>query len=198
MTLPYARASLTRLEQTIDGSDALTATRRAELRGALSTKPGLARYLRTTAGGLLRIDESAIKAEERLDGKYLLRCSDPALSAEDIALGYKQLWQIERGWRDMKQIIDLRPVYHRKEERIRAHVVLCWLALLLVRVAENACEQSWPNLRRELEKIKLGSFAGPAGSFSQRTETTTSQRAILAKLGLAEPARICELAPAAS
>ncbi len=37
----------------------------------------------------------------------------------------------------MKQVIDLRPVYHRREDRIRAHVILCWLALLLIRVTEN-------------------------------------------------------------
>jgi len=98
----------------------------------------------------------------------------------------------------MKQVIDLRPVYHRKEERIRAHIVLCWLALLLIRVAEVSCGDSWPHLRRELEKIKLGSFAGPAGSFRQRTEITASQRAILAKLGLAEPPRLQELTPAAA
>ena len=84
-----------------------------------------------------------------------------------------------------------------KEERIRAHVLLCWLALLLVRVAENACQESWPNLRRELQQMKLGSFTGPTGSFSQRTELTAAQRAILAKLQLAEPPRISELAPAA-
>jgi len=186
-----------RLEEMIACSDALPAAKRAELRGVISTKPALARLLRTTPGGLLRIDAAAIKAEERLDGTYLLRCSDPRLSAEEIATGYKQLWQIERAWRDMKQVIDLRPVYHRKEERIRAHVLLCWLALLLVRVAENACEESWPNLRRELQKIKLGSFAGAAGSFSQRTELTAAQRAILAKLEVAEPPRISELAPAA-
>jgi hypothetical protein len=188
---------LARLGEMIADSDRLSATRRAELRGVISTKPGLARLLRTTAGGLLRIDAAAIKAEERLDGTYLLRCADPRLSAEEIALGYKQLWQIERAWRDMKQVIDLRPVFHRKEERIRAHVLLCWLALLLVRVAENACAESWPNLRRELERIKLGSFAGPTGSFSQRTDLTAAQRAILAKLDLAEPPRISELSPAA-
>ena len=186
-----------RLEEMIAGSDRLSASKRAELRGAIQTKPALARLLRTTPGGLLRIDAAAIKAEERLDGTYLLRCSDPRLSAEEIATGYKQLQQIERAWRDMKQVIDLRPVYHRKEERIRAHVLLCWLALLLVRVAENACQESWPNLRRELERIKLGRFAGPTGSFSQRTELTATQRAILAKLELAEPPRISELAPAA-
>ena len=103
----------------------------------ISTKPGLNRYLRTTPGGLLRIDASRAKTEENLDGKYLLRTCDPAMTSEDIALGYKRLLEVERGWRDMKQVIDLRPVYHRKEERIRAHVLLCWLALLLVRIAEN-------------------------------------------------------------
>ena len=132
------------------------------------------------------------------DGTYLLRCSDPALSAAEIALGYKQLRHIERAWRDIKQVIDLRPVYHRKEERIRAHVLLCWLALLLIRVAENSCRDSWPNLRRELEKIKLGSFAGAAGCFRQRSEITAPQRAILAKLELPEPARITDLAPVAA
>jgi hypothetical protein len=189
---------LARLKEMIAASDKLSPTKRAELRGVISTKPGLARYLRTTAGGLLRIDEAAIKAEERLDGKYLLHCSDPTLSAADIALGYKQLAEVERGWRDMKQVIDLRPVYHRKEERIRAHVVLCWLALLLIRVTETSCGDSWPNMRRELEKIKVGSFQGAAGSFRQRTEISASQRAILAKLELAEPPRLQELTPAAS
>src|SRR5450830_1656957 len=133
-----------------------------------------------------------------LDGKYLLRSSDPELSAEDIARGYKQLYEVERGWRDMKQVIDLRPVYHRREDRIRAHVVLCWLALLLIRVMETTCEESWPQLRRELEKLQLGSFQGAAGTFRQGTEITASQRAILGKLELAEPPRIQELTPAAA
>ena len=150
-----------RLTEMIAGSDKLTPTKRAELRGVISTKPGLARYLRTTAGGLLRVDAAALEREEKLDGKYLLRSSDPTLSAADIALGYKQLAQVERGWRDMKQVIDLRPACHRREDRIRAHVVLCWLALLLVRVMETTCEESWPSLRRELEKLQLGSFPGP-------------------------------------
>ena len=125
------------LEEAIADTDKLTATERARIEGALSGKPGLKRFLRTTPGGLLRIDKQKIKTEANLDGKYLLRCSDPNLSAEDIALGYKQLLEVERGWRDMKQILDLRPVYHRREDRIRAHVLLCWLALLLIRVAET-------------------------------------------------------------
>jgi transposase len=187
-----------RLTEMIAGTDKLSQDRRAELRGVISTKPGLARFLRTTPGGLLRVDEAAVKAEEKLDGKYLLRSSDATLSAADIALGYKQLLQVERGWRDMKQVLELRPVYHRREDRIRAHVVLCWLALLLVRVIETSCGDTWPNLRRELEKLQLGSFSGPTGRFRQRTEIAAAQRAIFAKLELTEPPRLQELTPPAS
>ncbi len=84
-----------KLEELIAGSDKLTATKRAELRGKISTMPGLNRFLRVTGGGLLRIDRTKAKAEENLDGKYLLRCADPKMSAEDIALGYKQLLEVE-------------------------------------------------------------------------------------------------------
>ncbi|MEU7875175.1 hypothetical protein [Dactylosporangium sp. NPDC049140] len=73
-----------------------------------------------TPGGLLRVDQAAIARETNLDGKYLLRTSDLTLSTEDIALGYKQLLEVVRGWRTMNQVIDMRPVYHRKEDRIRA------------------------------------------------------------------------------
>jgi hypothetical protein len=184
---------LAQLEELIKDSDKLTATRRAELRGVISTKPGLNRYLRTTPGGLLRVDAKAIKAEENLDGKYLLRTSDPHLAAEDIALGYKQLLEVERGWRDMKQVIDLRPVYHRKEERIRAHVILCWLALLLIRITETTTRATWPHVRHELDRIALGTFTGPAGTFRQRTELTKHQRDILAQLKIEPPPRICQL-----
>ena len=187
---------ITQLKELIDGTDALAKDKRAELRGVISTKPGLNRYLRITPGGLLRVDAAKAKAEENLDGKYLLRTSDPKLSAEDIALGYKQLLEVERGWRDLKQVIDLRPVYHRKEERIRAHVILCWLALLLARVAENATGNTWPELRRQLGRIAVGTFTSPAGTFRQRTEISPAQAAILEQLGIDPPPKIYQLTPA--
>jgi transposase len=56
--------------------------------------------------------------------------SDDGLSAEDIVLGYKQLAAVECVFRDLKHRVDIRPVYHRLADRIRAHVLLCWLALL--------------------------------------------------------------------
>jgi hypothetical protein len=184
---------VTRLGEMIAGTDTLSATKRAELRGKISMMPGLNRFLRVTPGGLLRIDKAKIKAEANLDGKYLLRSSDPTLTAGDIAAGYKQLLDIERGWRDMKQILDLRPVYHRLEERIRAHVLLCWLALLLIRIAETSTGQTWPAIRRELDRIHLGTFTGPAGTFWRRTELTKPARDLFAQLAITPPGQIHEL-----
>jgi hypothetical protein len=183
------------LEELIAGSDELTVVKRAELRGKISTMPGLNRFLRVTPGGLLRADKAKAKAEENLDGKYLLRSADPQMSAEDIAAGYKQLLEVERGWRDMKSVLDLRPVYHRLEERIRAHVLLCWLALLLTRVAENQAGQTWPAMRRELQRISLGTFTGPAGTFRQRTEIPKTARDLLTALKIDVPRKIHELTP---
>jgi Transposase DDE domain len=181
------------LEEMIAGSDQLSVTKRAELRGKISTMPGPNRFLRVTPGGLLRADRAKAKAEENLDGKYLLRSADPKMSAEDIAAGYKQLLEVERSWRDMKSVLDLRPVYHRLEERIRAHVLLCWLALLLIRVAENHTGQTWPAMRRELQRIHIGTFTGPAGTFRQRTEVPKTARDLLTALKIDVPRKIHEL-----
>ena len=186
---------LAQLADAIAGSDRLTRTARAELAGELGNYPGLKRFLRATPGGLLRVDQAAVAAERRLDGKFLLRSSDPTLSAEDIALGYKQLLEVERGWRDMKSTLDLRPVYHHLERRIRAHVVLCWLALLLVRLAETATGDTWRNLRHQLDRMHLGTFTGEVGTIRRRTATLPEQAAILRALKLPDPPQFAELTP---
>lgn len=175
------------LEKEIAGSDRLSEAKRRELAGALSAKPGYRRLLRVTKGGLLRIDRSAIAAEAALDGKFLLRTSDPSLSAEEVALGYKQLIEVERGWRDFKLHLDLRPLYHRREDRIRAHVHLCGLALLLIRVAEVSAKRPWPGLRKELELMHLGRFQGAHGRCLQRTELSKVQKDILAAFEVPQP-----------
>jgi hypothetical protein len=158
--------------------------------------PGPHRYLRQTPGGLLRVDKAKIAAEAKLDGKYLLRCSDPTMSAEDIALGYKQLIQVERGWRDLKTHLELRPVYHRLEHRIRAHVLLCWLALLLVRLVETRTGATWATVREDLQDLHVGVFTGPAGTFTQTSSLTPGARAALAALDIDPPKKILRLAPA--
>ncbi len=188
-------ALVAQLEAEIEGSDRRPAGERAALFGRLSAITGYRRLLRQTPSGLLRLDRAAIAAEERLDGKYLLRTSDQTLSAADIALGYKALLEVERGWRDMKSTLDLRPVYHRLEDRIRAHVQLCWLALLLIRVIETAASDTWRNIRDELERMHLITLQTPDGTVAQRSLTTPGQRAILATLGLREPPRYFSFTP---
>jgi len=163
---------------------------------ALRDHPTLGRYLRQTPAGRLVIDRAKVAAEERLDGKYLLSSSDPDLSAEDIALGYLNLLEAERGFRDLKHTLELRPVFHRLEARIRAHVVLCWLALLLIRVAERQSGQTWRRIASELGRLHQVTLQGPAGRVTQSTALTEAQRAIYAATEIAPPPRVTALEPA--
>jgi len=175
------------LAEQIAGSDEWPQRRRDELVGTLRTRPGLYRLLRRTKQGLLRLDQAAVKREARLDGKWLLRTSDESLTAADLAAAYKQLYQVERGWRDMKGSLALRPVFHHREDRIRSHVQLCWLALLLIRVVENATGESWRCVREELDRLHLVTLETSEGRLARRSQTTPGQRRILAALELPEP-----------
>ena len=177
------------LEELINASDAWTARRRDELVGSLKAKPGLRRHLRRTGSGLLRIDQRAIDREKHLDGKWLLRTSDQTLTPEDLAAAYKQLLAVEAGWRDMKSSLRLRPVFHHREDRIRAHIQLCWLALLLIRVVENATADTWRNVRHELDRLHLVTLATTDGHLAQRSELTDGHKKILTALHLTEPPR---------
>src|SRR4051812_12791010 len=163
---------------------------------ALRDHPALGRYLRQTTTGRLRIDRAKIKAEERLDGKFLLSTSDPDLSAEDVALGYKNLLEAERGFRDLKTTIELRPVFHRLEHRIRAHVLLSWLALLLIRVAERQTNQ--PGRRTALDPgpLPLAPPPAPPAPAAQTPDPPDPQRELYAAPGVAPPPRITALQPA--
>src|SRR6266508_111613 len=157
---------------------------------ALRDHPTLGRWLRQQPNGRLRLNRAKIKAEERLDGRYLISTSDPHISAEDVAMGYKNLLEAERGFRDLKSNLLLRPVFHRLEHRIRAHVLICWLALLLTRVAERATGLSWRNINRQLGRITQVTLAGPAGTVTQSTPLKPEQKAIYQAISIDPPVRI--------
>lgn len=182
------------LQTLIDGTDAWSVQRRDELAGHLKATPALHRFVRRTksAERLLRIDKAAIAKDARLDGKWVLRTSDDTLTATDLAVAYKQLTQVEAGWRDLKGALRLRPVFHHREDRIRAHIQLCWLALLLIRVAENATGDTWRNLRNELDRMHLVTIDTADGRIAQRTAITAGQHAILTALKLREPSLILD------
>jgi transposase len=85
-----------------------------------------------TSFGFARKQEQ-IEAEATLDGIYVLRtsASAEAFSAPDVVRAYKQLKEVERGFRTLKGPLELRPIHHRLEDRVRAHVFLCMLAYYL-------------------------------------------------------------------
>lgn len=187
--------ALARLEQELAALERKQGDARTLAEAELLTHPTLKRYL-ARRHGHLRIDRAKANAEQHLDGKFLISSSDDDLTPAQMALYYKQLKEVERGWRDQKHILDLRPVYHRKEDRIRAHVLLSFLALLLTRVAETRARDTWPVLRRELQRIHLGYFHGSAGRVHQTSETTLRQREILNALDVPAPPRFLKIAPA--
>jgi transposase len=153
----------------------------------------MGRYVKELKSGKLKIDKAKVKQDEKLDGKYLLSTSDQHLSAEDIALGYKQLLEVERAFRTLKGTLCLRPVYHCKDDRIRTHVLLCWLALLLIRIAEVETAMTWPTIRRQMQQLNLIEFFDKKGRILQHTETTANQRNILNKLKIKPPKRILKV-----
>ncbi len=151
------------------------------------------RYLRLTRGGRPRIDRAKVKAAERRDGKFVVHSNDDTLTAEDLALGYKQLYRVEQSWRQLKSELRLRPVHHRLARRIRAHIALAVIALLLERLAEHACGDTWRNIRDDLRQIKLVQLSGPNGDLWQVTEPRPDARKRLKSLQIKPPPPILDL-----
>ncbi len=160
---------------------------------ALLSHRSMGRYLKQLRSGVIKIDRVKVKAEEALDGKYLLSTSDDSLTAEDVALGYKQLKEVERAFRTLKTTLELRPIYHRKDERIKAHVLLCFLALVLTRIAEHKTGLTWDKIRSVMERLHLGEFQSKDGRILQRTELTPEQANILKKLNFSPPPKLYKI-----
>jgi len=162
----------------------MAATQHTKAVCALRSHATLGRYVKELKSGELRIDRARVREEEKLDGKHLVSTTDPSLSAEEVALGYKQLAEVERAFRTLKHTLELRPLHHRLPQRIEAHVLLCWLALLLIRVIENETGQSWERIREELEQIALVNLSSKDGALQLTTVLSTEQRKLLNQLTL--------------
>jgi len=153
----------------------------------LRAHPVFGRYIRQTSTGRLMLNRARIRQEEKLDGKFLISCSDATLSAEDIVLGYRQLAVIERCFRDLKHVVDIRPVYHRLPERIKAHVLLCWLALLLIRVAEKETGKTWRQMCLILATLDVGIHRVGSEEVWRTSRLTPEQKDLFKALDLQPP-----------
>jgi hypothetical protein len=170
-------------------STRLDSKRACELR----TSGRFGKYLRETSTGKLMIDRTAITDAARYDGKWVITVitsNDDTLTAEDLALGYKQLLRVEQCWRQLKSGLRIRPVFHYRPWRIQAHVTISVFALLLERIAEIRVGNTWRNVGAELERVKVVEYERGEARVLQTSELQPETIALLRKLRVAEPARL--------
>jgi hypothetical protein len=153
------------------------------------------RYLRQDRSGRLMMDPAKVRQAERGDGKFVVHSNDDTLTPEDLALGYKQLTQVERAWRLLKSGLRIRPMFHWAPHRICAHVSLTMVALLLERLAERACGDTWRNIRDDLRQIKLAQFLTPQGELWQVTDPLPAAANRLKQLKIPPPPPVLKIEP---
>lgn len=101
---------------------------------------GFRKYVKTAKGKHFSIDEEKVRSDARFDGKWVLTTDKEDISAEEVAVQYKQLWMVEDVFRTMKSGLDTRPVYHKMDDTIRGHVFCSFVAILLRRELERRME----------------------------------------------------------
>ena len=118
---------------------------------ALIGNRGYRRYLKIERTSV-EIDEGKIKSEERFDGKYVLR-TNTSLEAEEVALRYKELWQVERIFREVKSVLETRPVYHKYDSTIKGHVFCSFLALVVMKelIRRLDVKAEWDEIRQDID-----------------------------------------------
>ncbi len=159
---------------------------------------GFARFVRV-AKGAVTIDRDAIERDARLDGKFVLRTSLDLLP-DDIALAYKSLWRVERAFRTTKSVLEVRPLYHHRDDTTIGHIVGCFLALRLEvdlqrRLDERQVDASWPDLMRDLAEVKAIEVTLDGERYRLRTDLTGRASDGFAAAGVRPPRVVTHLGP---
>ncbi len=140
-------------------------------------------------------ERAAVAEAERYDGKWVITSNDDTLTAEDLALGYKQLMRVESCWRQLKSGLSMRPVRHFRPWRIQAHVTIAVLALLLERIIEIRAGDTWRNVVAALGQIKVVEYDRAEARIRQTTEVRDETAALLTKLGVPLPPQLHTVDP---
>ena len=164
-------------------------------KGLIGNK-GYRKYVKMYRGSLA-FDQDKIDSEERFDGKWVL-LTNTDFSAERVALKYKELWQVEQVFRDMKSILETRPVYHQRPENIRGHVFCSFLALVLRKELERRLQEAghcfeWADIKQDLKALQQVIIKDEGKSVSLRTECTGTCGKTFQAVGVAIPPTIREL-----
>lgn len=154
---------------------------------------GYARLL-TLARGSVRIDEQAVAADARLDGKFVLT-TNTALPADEVAQTYKSLWRVERTFREQKSTLEIRPIFHHRDDTCIGHIVAGFLALRLEvdlhrRLEAKGVEVSWPTLMRELGQVQAVRVTVDGRDYLMRTDLRGSAHHAFVAAGIRPPSPV--------
>jgi transposase len=142
------------------------------------------------------LDEEKIKQEELFDGKFVLE-TNTKLNLKEVILAYKDLWKVEAGFRTLKAELEMGPVYHYTERRIRAHIFISFLALVLkvtfqkalLAINESLCSAK---VLEDVRKIKATQIILKDVPVVLRTELEGDAHLAFKAVGLKIPPRILD------
>lgn len=179
--------------------DAIIASLKEQLKkGAKSLvgNKGYRKYLKLHKDSA-RIDMDKVKYESRFDGKWVLT-TNTELPTEKVALKYKELWQVERVFRDVKTLLHTRPVYHQKDENIRGHVFCSFLALVLRKELERRLNAAghvfeWSDIKQDLKALQQVTIEENGKCLAIRSECKGVCGKVFQAVGVALPPTIKEV-----
>jgi hypothetical protein len=159
---------------------------------------GYARFLKV-AKGSVTIDEDAVKRDSRLDGKFVLTTNTDLPTAE-VAQTYKSLWRVERTFREQKSTLEVRPIYHQRDDTSIGHIVASFLALRLEvdlqqRLEERENKVSWPDLMRDLGQVQSVLVDLDGQRYQLRTDMVGAAHHAFAAAGVRPPSPVTHLGP---
>lgn len=176
----------------------LKATLAREGGKGLVANRGFARFLKTGKGSV-QLDEAALAADARLDGKFVLT-TNTEMPADQVALTYKSLWRVERTFREQKSTLQVRPLYHQRDDTCVGHIVASFLALRLEvdlreRLEKRGAEVSWPDLMRDLKQVQSVIVELDGSSYQLRTDLKGAAHQAFAAAGVRPPPTVTPLGP---
>ena len=175
--------------------DSLKDKIKANPKGLIGNK-GYRKYLKIDRD-TVSINQDKIDYESRFDGKWVL-ITNTNFSADEVAIKYKELWQVEQVFRDVKSVLETRPVYHQRDENIRGHVFCSFLALVLRKDLDRRLEEAghsfeWADIKQDLKSLQEVVIEDNGKSLALRTECVGTCGKVFQAVGVAIPPTIREI-----
>lgn len=145
------------------------------------------------------VNQQAIEADARLDGKFVLR-TNTKLPAEEIAKTYKGLWRVERTFREEKSTLEVRPIYHHNDDTSIGHIVASFLALRLEvdlqrRLEERGSKLPFRDLMQDLHQVQAVDLELDGRRYRLRTDMSGHANEAFAAAGVRPPPIVADLGP---